>query len=468
MKRLTYNDIPANSPTYEIPSDVEEIWNECFKNCKNTLKNFTFQQNPALRYIGELAFYQCKLLESIDLSQCNNLINISRSAFSSCSNVLILKLPNGLENIETSAFAEIDKLATVSLPSSLKYLGDFSFNRCKMLSVLEIKKDSMLNQIGRSAIGNAKIEFMYLPKNLSLIEGQGISVNLSLDPENSYLYADDHILYGNNNRTICWCYNYTITELILGDEIDIIAADAFRNCNSLMRINATKIVAIMGSAFGFCGSLISVNISSINEIHGYAFYFCTGLKYFSVSNLTKSDSFCTACSKLLSISDFHTQNFQAYNNMLIDLIKNELILYAVANPATEIEINCSIIGVNALSGAKNLRKIILKNTTKIVYGGLNFCSNLKTIYFPKTLKSIDDKIDGSSYRLRCVIVEDNDETVKRKLIAAGIPEKPFNTCPRAETYIHKGYKHHMNLFDALLFPLFKAKFIFYIYQLQNQ
>lgn len=285
MFTLTSDDIDKNAETYEIESDVTSIGKKCFYGSK--LKSFSFQPEPELIDIGSdafkdciflqeidlsscsklktidvgafnncssvinlkfpegieiisvSAFEYCRHLQEIDLSSCTELKSITRYSFSHCSNVINLKLPEGLEEIMEDAFYYDSGLTNVSLPSSVKTIWRGAFHSCLELTIFDIHRDSLLQSIGDGAFYKTKLSYLFLPKNLSMIYGQGIFIaTLEIHPENPHLRYHDGLIY--SNRTLC-CYNSkTITSLTLDDEVDVIAEQAFLGCPTLKYINIKK------------------------------------------------------------------------------------------------------------------------------------------------------------------------------------------------------------------------------------
>lgn len=475
MSVLTYEKVKSCTETYEIADNVIEIGINCFKNCRNTLKRFYFQSNPQLKIIKDGAFYGCKLLEEIDLSKCINLKQIESSAFSHCSNVTSLKLPEGLEKIGFAAFADNPKLTNISLPSTVTTLSALLFIRCEQLTTFNIDKNSSLQTIDYSAFSNTKISYLFFPKNLSLVSGLGINeITLDIDPENPHLYYKDGIVYCNKYKTIGWCNLNIIVNLTLGDEIDVIEQYAFYKCKSLKYINIESIITIKDDAFYKCISLISLNIrsvyeigrmsfaecrsltsvimASVNIIGDDSFYPCTRIQYLSFSNVTYIGTTpFIFCYSIITITDFKSSNYQVRNNMLIDLKKDTVLQYALSNPAKEIEINCSKINSFAFRYSKYLEKIIFKNTTSINHYSFYSCKSLKTLIVPKTLNYLNPNAFDSTYPT-CVVVEGNDEDIKNKLLAAQIPESSILTkCPVVETKHFKVLWHRVLPFKAMIF-----------------
>lgn len=360
-----------------------------------------------------------------------------------------MKLPNSLITIDESAFSKLYKLTNVSLPSSVKTLSYRAFFNCPMLTIFNIPRNSELQTIEYLALHRTNISYLFLPKKLRIIYSQGNHVYFELDPENIYLYENDGILYSDRNTTINWCKSRTIKNLILGDDITNIGEYAFWQCKTLETISISSITSIKKSAFQTCSSLISIDIKSVNNIGGFCFAFCSNLNYFSVKNVSSMGEHALAeCYNLISIANFQSKYFEAYNNMLIEIQTSMLIKYVVANPATELIINCKKFGMNSLDRAHNLLKITLINMTTLYLNSFQYCFNLKMLIVPKTITAIYGTAKNVP-RIKCVIVEENNENVKNKLLSAGFSQKVFDSCSKKSQVIHV-YKHKIKYFNSYI------------------
>lgn len=76
----------------------------------------------------------------------DRVIGIDTQAFSGCTGIRSVVLPEGLENIGELAFDSCERLETVILPSSLRQIGDQAFTNCKALC--EIRMPAEVVYIG--------------------------------------------------------------------------------------------------------------------------------------------------------------------------------------------------------------------------------------------------------------------------------------------------------------------------------
>ncbi len=134
-KKLTTLDL-SNCTT------LESIGDDAFHSCKKLevdLSNCT-----KLKTIGGGAFYECKALQKIDLSNCSNFESIGEGAFSE-SGITDFTFPPSLKSIGDFPFNNcpfISDLTTLTLPSNLERIGDLVFKYCTNLQTVTILSDN--------------------------------------------------------------------------------------------------------------------------------------------------------------------------------------------------------------------------------------------------------------------------------------------------------------------------------------
>ena len=81
-----------------------------------------------VRSVGQMAFYNCGRLESVDLRAARNLKELGESAFGQCKKLRQILLNEGLEMIGLWCFSK-STLEEVVLPGSVKHVGDYAFDQ---------------------------------------------------------------------------------------------------------------------------------------------------------------------------------------------------------------------------------------------------------------------------------------------------------------------------------------------------
>ena len=110
-----------------LPESLVTLSDYAFMGC-TSLENVSF--NGRFTSIGTFAFEDCTSLKSVDLSRLNNLRYIYSSAFSGCTALEELILPEGLEEIKENAFADCESLKPIVIPSTVDYIGYSAFIGC--------------------------------------------------------------------------------------------------------------------------------------------------------------------------------------------------------------------------------------------------------------------------------------------------------------------------------------------------
>lgn len=102
--------------------------------------------------VGDLAFYDCKLLTTVVLPSSNK--TIGSYAFAQCEKLTMLKLGGNETSIGDAAFYGCLSLDAVRLPYALETLGTQAFYRCESLTTVTIQHG--LKEMGTSVFAYCK------------------------------------------------------------------------------------------------------------------------------------------------------------------------------------------------------------------------------------------------------------------------------------------------------------------------
>lgn len=130
--------------TLAIPDNVTSIGFECFRD--SNLRTITFGANSKLSYLGGYAFTDCSLLTSIELP--DGVTDIEERTFYGCSNLGTVTFGNNLERIWDRAFA-YSGLTTVTIPEGCWSISDGAFSNCTGLSTINLP--STLRSVGEES-----------------------------------------------------------------------------------------------------------------------------------------------------------------------------------------------------------------------------------------------------------------------------------------------------------------------------
>lgn len=271
-----------------------------FDGCSN-LENVTIERGAD---IGTLAFYNCKKLASVvytGTSTPENPSKIGDSAFSGCSSLTSINLPEGLTSVGASAFygsaftsltipssliswgqsafAESKNLSTVTFELGLESIGGYSysgitgyvFSGCSKLTNFSIP--SSVTSIGEAAFrGCSSLTSVLIPNSVVAIGGGAFE---SCTGVTSAAYPSNATTIEN---TFIGCTS--LAHITIPTGVTQIGYAAFNGCSNLSGIILPNGVTSIGiAAFAGCSNLESIVIpAGVASVGYYAFYNCSKLK----------------------------------------------------------------------------------------------------------------------------------------------------------------------------------------------
>ena len=138
---ITITKYAGNKTKLVIPKEINGkkvtiIGNNAFSYCSG-LKSITLPEG--VTSIGEYAFDYCSDLKSITIPK--NVTWIGGYAFVGCSGLTSITIPKSVTWIGELAFADCSGLTSITIPKSVTYIADGVFTGCKKL-VISCYKDS--------------------------------------------------------------------------------------------------------------------------------------------------------------------------------------------------------------------------------------------------------------------------------------------------------------------------------------
>ena len=255
---------------------VTGIGDSAFSWC-TSLTNVTIPDS--VTSIGYLAFNNCQKLTSFTIP--NSVTSIGNRAFFSCTSLTSITISDSVTTIEDSAFSCCTSLTSITIPDSVTSIGDNAFNTCESLTSITIP-DSVTS-IGFRA-------FYYCTKLTSITIGNGVTSIGERAFDSCYSLTSLNVAEGNTTyHSTGNCIIQTETKkLVAGCQTSQIPADgsvtsignqAFYYCYELASITIPDSVTSIGDqAFYQCGSLTSVTIpDSVISIGDCAFHYCNSL-----------------------------------------------------------------------------------------------------------------------------------------------------------------------------------------------
>ena len=314
---------------------TDEFGAKYSKDGKRLLKGCDIEQykiKEGTKIICDWAFSWCSSLQEIAIP--NSVTRIGDNAFSWCRSLQEISIPNSITSIGISAFSWCDSLREIAIPNSVTRIGDNAFSWC--LSLQRISIPNSVTSIGKYAFGSCKY----------------------------------------------------LREISIPNSVTSIGEYAFDGCNSLQRISIPNSVTSIGKyAFRLCKYLREISIpNSVTFIGNSAFSGCCSLRNLSIPNSVKNigDSTFKDCNSLRDIS--------------------------IPNSVTS-------IGDWAFSGCKSLQEITIPNSvTSIGDWAFSSCKSLQEITIPNSVKSIGDNAFGDCYSLQEIIIPQGNRKKFERLL----------------------------------------------------
>ena len=288
---------------------------------------------------------------------------IGNSAFSDCSGLISIDIPNSVTSIGGGAFYNCSGLTSIAIPNSVTSIGSGAFFYCSSLTSIDIPNS--VTEIGMNAFNSCT----------------------------------------------------GLTSIVMPEYLTKINEGTFSDCTSLTGIDIPNSVTEIGNfAFYKCSGLTSIDIPNlVTEIGINAFYSCTGLTSIDIPNSVTSigvSAFCN-CTGLTSIVvESGNPKYDSRNNCnaIIETASNTLI---VGCKNTAIPNSVTAIGNSAFDNFSGLTSIDIPNSvTSIGEGAFWGCSGLTSITIPNSVTFIGDGAFHDCTSLTSVNIHDLDAWCK--------------------------------------------------------
>ena len=323
--------------------------------------------------IAASAFSRCTSLTSITIP--DSVTSIGNYGFYKCEGLKSITIPNSVTSIGGWAFSGCASLTSITIPDSVTSIGDGAFSRCARLKKIRFLGNAPT--IGSSVFASVSLDALIsISKNANgfgtsfggiMIEGASVLSLLS------YEVIDDKI-------TVTDCDSAAVGDLLIPEIID------------------DKVVTeIAASAFDGCKRLKSVTLpQSVTSIGEQVFKGCRALSEILVNEENKE--------------------FVSINGVLFSKDYSKLIAYPAGKTDIPYTIPDSVtsIGGSAFYSCQNLNEITIPDgVTSIGESAFHSCMFLNSITIPDSVTTIGESAFRNCDRMASVTIGNGVKTIER-------------------------------------------------------
>ncbi len=400
-----------------IPSSVETIQYGSFNDCPELEsltvakdnKRYYSENNCIIERVGKRIIAGCK---TSVIPSDGSVIGIAFSAFSGCTSLTEIIIPDSITKIENSAFENCIGLKSIRIPKAVSEIGGNPFAGCK-LSQIELDKENRAYYLDENCLIERKSKKLILGNESGIIpDGILIIGEYSFFKNNaitSIRIPEGVTSIEKNAFSSC----EELTSVYLPDSVEKLEFSAFGCCYKLNELKLSDSIGTIGeNAFYFCRSLENIALpKSIKEIKKNAFYGCYKLK--SVTLPYDCEYASTSFPDTCEIIKLSPEEFKGEKKPLAETVKNDekltvsetvssdketektddsadfeiqngiLLKYKGRGETVQIPNNVTKIGADAFGGSAKITNIIVPDSvTEIEKGAFRGCSSIESITLP--------------------------------------------------------------------------------------
>lgn len=426
FSRAPWYDLRSEITSVELPEGITSIGNNAFTDCYQLFA--VNGETSAIESIGDYAFYGCKKLEWLYLSESAALGSIGAYAFGNCGSWFELIVPAAVTFIGEGAFSGCWKLRSIVFHGNAPEIAADAF----LDVTATVHYDGAFPSWTEDTLLQYGGTLSWNPFRKNTSGTCGDDAQWFFDEETGCLtITGTGEIHGNSSVHSCvgtgvehcspwYFFRERITSAVIESGITKIDYCTFEGCKSLRSVEIPESVTSLGtdafygcaslqtvalpsglekignSAFSDCDRLEALTISyGVTEIGNHAFYRCTNLKELTIPDSVtgigdNAFGFCTSLTTISIPDSVHSIGRLAFGDCAN--------LQSVRLPAGLPE-----IPGYAFTFCTQLSDVTLPEFVgKIGEAAFQRCEALKEIHIPDTVEAIDSyAFNGSGLRKIC-------------------------------------------------------------------
>lgn len=362
--------IPSEVNNGGITYVVKNIGYNAFSSCTSL---YSVSIPNSVTSIGDKAFYECGKLKSVTIP--NSVVSIGNEAFYMCKGLTSMSISDNLYSIGDEAFYGCS-FTSLTIPKTVVSIGEYAFAWCSNLASVIIP-DSV-KTIGDGAFSGVKNIVYTGDATGRPWNADKITYYYTEPDENGFIYIDAE-------KTKLGAYVGENGEVTIPSTVKVIGEKAFYECKKLTSVTIPNSVeTINENAFALCSNLSSVTIpSSVTTIGDFAFVSCDSLTSVAIPNSVVSignNAFCY-CKGLTSVTLGNS----------VENISDGVFFECRKLESINIPNSVKSIGNSAFGYCTSLTTITIPNSVgSIDAGAFSNCTGLSTLTIPNSVVSIGD------------------------------------------------------------------------------